>query len=190
VSSGRARLEQGFSLIEVLATIAIIGIVSGMSYFAFANVLPGIRSDSALQVLVAQIRQARQFSVDQRRNVNVTFQGTREIVTNRVNLDASLTLLSDYFLPYGMVYKVFTGVPDTPDGWDPLLTLVKFNACATLPCTITFQSDGSVLDAASNFVNGTVLIGSAGKANTARAVTILGATGRIKGYRWSGTQWF
>jgi hypothetical protein len=25
---------------------------------------------------------------------------------------------------------------------------------------------------------------------TARAVTILGATGRVRGYRWTGTNWY
>lgn len=192
--AGRVRLAQGFSLLEVLVTVAIIGIISGISYLAFSNVLPTIRSDSAMQVLVAQLRQARQVSVDQRRNIQVTFQGTSEIVTVKVNLDATTTQLSDYFLPYGMVYMVFAGVADTPDGWGggPPLKPVNFNCTSALPspCTITFLSDGSVLDNGGAPVNGTVFIGKAGQPLTARAATILGATGRIKGYRYSGSAWF
>jgi Tfp pilus assembly protein FimT len=189
-------------LLEALVTIAIIGIVAGMSFVAFTNVLPTIRADGALQLLAAQMRQARQASVDQRRSIIVTFQGTKEIIIKRQDLDLtttpptvkSTTLLSDYFLPYGMVYMVFPGppaVPDTPDGFGKSAA-VNFNCGSSLPspCTITFQSDGSVLDHTGAYINGTVFIGKTGSSSTARAVTILGTTGRIKGYRYNGSTWF
>jgi len=194
--------NSGFSMLELLATLLIIGIVSGFAILAFTNVLPTIRSDSAMQVLVAQLRQAREASVDQRRNIQVTFQGTNEMVTVRLVQDftttpptvVSTTTLSDYFLPYGMVFMRFSGVPDTPDGWGggPPLKPVNFNCTSALPspCTITFLSDGSVWDSGGALVNGTVFIGKAGYPVTARAATILGATGRIKSYRYSGTAWF
>jgi len=51
--------EEGFSFLELMAVIAIMGIVSAMSFVAFVNVLPTIRADSAMQFLEAQIRQAR-----------------------------------------------------------------------------------------------------------------------------------
>jgi hypothetical protein len=38
-------------------------------------------------------------------------------------------------------------------------------------------------------VNGTVFVGVPGLPYTARAVTILGATGRIRSYHWNGTTW-
>jgi prepilin-type N-terminal cleavage/methylation domain-containing protein len=197
--AARASLAQGFSLVESLVAIAIIGIVAAISIFAFNNYLPTIHSDSSLQLLKGQLQQARQNSVDQRRTVLVTFQGTGELLTQRQNLDVSTTpptvisttTLSDYFLPYGMVYTVVTGVPDTPDAFGNTKA-VNFNCTVALPspCTITFQSDGSVVDSGGNYVNGTVFIGIAGQGRTARAVTILGATGRIKGYRYNGSAWF
>jgi len=182
---------EGFSLIELLTTLAIIGIICGMSYMAFANILPGLRADSAMQVLMIQLRQAREASVDQRRNVTVTFQGTAELVTVRQNLPNGTTTLSDYILPYGMVFNVFGGVPDVPapdnngNGQS-----VNFPNCAGLPCTITFQSDGSVVDGNGNPINGTVFIGKNGGQNsTARAVALLGSTGKMKGYRYNGAVW-
>jgi Tfp pilus assembly protein FimT len=170
-----------------MMTLAIIGIVCATAYVSFSNALPNIRADSAMQLLEVQLRQAREVSVDQRRNVTVTFQGTAETVTARVNLDASTTQLSDYFLPYGMVYTLFTGVGDTPDGYGNAHA-VTFG-CTSLPCTITFLSDGSVLDGLGGSLNGSVFIGKAGQSTTARAVTILSATGKIKGYRYSGSAW-
>jgi hypothetical protein len=37
-----------------------------------------------------------------------------------------------------------------------------------------------------NPINATFFIGVAGKVNTARAVTVLGATGRVRSYFWTG----
>jgi prepilin-type N-terminal cleavage/methylation domain-containing protein len=182
----RGGREGGFSLLELLVTILVIGIVSSFAIYGFNNVLPTLRADSASQLLVAQLRQARQASVDQRRDMLVTFRGTSEIVTVRLNLDSTTTPLSDYFLPYGMVYMLFSGVPDTRDGFGNSAA-VNFNCGGSgLPCTIRFQSDGSVLDSTGNYINGTVFIGRTGQNLTARAVTILGATGRIRGWRYNG----
>lgn len=186
----RAVEAEGFTLIEFMITLAIIGIASAMAYVAFSSALPTIRADSAMQLLEAQLRQARETSVDQRRNVTVTFQGTSELVTKLVNLDSSTTQLSDYFLPYGMVYTVVAGVPDVPapDNYGNGYS-VTFG-CTSLPCTITFQSDGSVLDGLNGTTNnGTIFIGKAGQTPTARAVTILISTGKIKGYRYTGAVW-
>jgi type II secretory pathway pseudopilin PulG len=188
---------KGFSTVEFLATIGIIGIVSAMGVYTFNSVLPSMNADSAMQVLQAQLRQARQTSVDQRRNIQVTLQGTGEIVTVRQNLDlttnpptvVSTTTLSDYFLPNQMTYLVFAGTPDTPDGFGKSAA-VNFNCGSPpLPCTITFQSDGTVVDRTGAYINGTVFMGIAGNPVTARAITILGATGRIKAYRYGGSSW-
>jgi hypothetical protein len=120
----------------------------------------------------------------------VTFQGTSELVAvvQGINGGAN-TQLYDYFLPERMVYVVFSGVGDTPDGFGNSAAVTyncPFNA---LPCTITFQSDGSVLDGGNGYNNGSIFIGIAGQTNTARAVTILSATGKIKGWHYTGTGW-
>jgi hypothetical protein len=45
------------------------------------------------------------------------------------------------------------------------------------------------MDFNNNYVNGTVFLGLPGLKGTARAVTILGATGRVRPYYWDGTKW-
>jgi Tfp pilus assembly protein FimT len=186
-------------MVELLVTIAIIGIVTGIAVFTFTNALPTIRADSAMQLLQAQLRQAREIAVDQRRNIQITFQGVGEMVTVRQNLNItttpptviSTTTLSDYILnPNQMTFTVLSGVPDTPDGFGKS-TAVAFNCGSPpLPCTITFQSDGSAVDHTGAYINGTVFIGNATNPLTARAVTVFGTTGRIKGYRYNGKVWF
>jgi prepilin-type N-terminal cleavage/methylation domain-containing protein len=183
----RGGREGGFSLLELLLTILVIGIVSGFAIYSFNNVLPTLRSDSALQFLVAQLRQTRQSALDQRRNFTVNFLGTNELRVERNELCATppctVSLVADYFLPYNMTYMLFPSLPDTPDGFGTAQA-VGFNGSAT---TIIFQGDGTVVDASGLFANGTVFIGRAGNSATARAVTVMGATGRVRGYRFDGT---
>jgi type II secretory pathway pseudopilin PulG len=183
-------VEAGFTLIQLMLAIAIIGIVFGMAFEAFQNALPSMRADSGMELLESQLRLARQVSIDQRRYVTVTFQGTSELVGEIVGLNGSPnTQLYDYFLPERMSYVLFTGIGDTPDGYGDTSAVTYNCPSSTLPCTITFQSDGSVQDGQSGSNNGSIFIGIAGQTQTARAVTILSATGKINGWRYNGTAW-
>ena len=52
-----------------------------------------------------------------------------------------------------------------------------------------FLSDGTFVDLQGNPLNGSIFLGIPKHPETARAVTILGATGRVRAYRWTGSQW-
>lgn len=52
-----------------------------------------------------------------------------------------------------------------------------------------FTTNGALIDGNNSTVNGTVFLGIPGKNQTARAITILGATGRVRQYHWDGNQW-
>jgi type II secretory pathway pseudopilin PulG len=182
-----ADVEAGFTVIELMLSIAVIVLVFGMAFESFQNALPSMRADSAMQLLEAQLRLARQVSIDRRQYVQVTFQGTSELVA--VVVGSPNTQLYDYFLPNRMVYMLFTGVGDTPDNYGDTSAVTYNCPGSTLPCTITFQGDGSVQDGQSGSNNGSIFIGIAGQTQTARAVTILSATGKIKGWRYNGIAW-
>jgi type II secretory pathway pseudopilin PulG len=190
-----ADLEAGFTLIQLVAAVAIIVIVTVIAYESYYNALPALRANTAMQLLEAELRQAREVSIDQRRNVTVTFQGTSELVAAVQSSAAcppsggSSTQLYDYFLPEGFVYVVFSSIGDTPDSFGNSAAVTYNCSANSLPCTITFQSDGSVLDGQCGSSNGSIFIGLTGKTPTARAVTILSATGKIKGWHYTGSGW-
>jgi prepilin-type N-terminal cleavage/methylation domain-containing protein len=179
-----AQSEAGYSLIEILAVIVIIGIMAGLAATIMTSVIPMVHADSSLDLLVGELRQARQMAIDQRRNYVATFQGTNEFVLVRNELNGTQTPIADYFLSNNIIYTTVAGVPDTPDGFGNSMA-VNFAGGNQ----IVFASDGTVT-AANNLVNGTVFLGTAGKPTTARAVTVDGATGQIKGYRFNGTHWY
>ncbi len=215
----KARSDAGFTMVEMLLVIAIIGIVTAMALVAWYNEMPMIRADSAFELMEAQLRQARETAVDLRRTIEVTFSGTGTMTTieQTVNVTTTpptvtgTTTLNTFVLdPNTMTYTVLSGVPDTTDAFGNTTTSpgycvassgICFNntACGSpsaLPCTIYFQGDGTVVNSSGTYINGTIFMAAVGNASnpanplTARAVTILGATGRIKGYRYTGTQWY
>jgi type II secretory pathway pseudopilin PulG len=184
--------EAGFSLVELAFTLAIICVVVVVVFEAYANAYPAFRATSAVSLLQAQLRQARQVSIDQRRSVTVTFQGTAELVAVVQGINgASNTTIYDYLLPEGLKFVLLSGVPDTPAPDNYGNSYAVNYACPghTLPCTITFQSDGSVLDGSGGSTNGSIFIGITGQIQTARAVKILSATGRIKAWTYNGSAW-
>ena len=178
-----------------MLALAIIGIVTVTAFEGFYNAYPSMRANSGMQLLESQLRYAREVSIDQRRSVTVTFQGTSELVAAVQSSSTcppgggSSTQLYDYFLPEGMVYTLFAGIGDTPDAYGDTSAVTYNCSGAILPCTITFQSDGSVLDGQCSSSNGSIFIGIKGQTNTARAVTILSATGKIKAWHYTGTGW-
>jgi hypothetical protein len=57
---------------------------------------------------------------------------------------------------------------------------------------MVFQSDGEFLDGTTFLpINGTIFLGFPGQQSTARAVTVLGTTGRVRGWKSNGnTTWY
>jgi prepilin-type N-terminal cleavage/methylation domain-containing protein len=181
----RGLANAGYSMIELMTVVAIMGIMTGIAATIMDNVIPGVHADSSLDLVVAQLRQAREMAIDQRRNFIVTFQGTRELVVVRQELGGTQTPISDLFLSSGVTYMLTPGAPDTPDGFGNTQA-VNFAGGNE----VIFVSDGTVTNPSGLLVNGSAFMGITNTPASARAVTIMGATGRIKGYSYSGTSWF
>jgi hypothetical protein len=147
------------------------------------SILPGMGANQAMYQTIAQLRQGRDLAVAQRRNIQLQFLGNDQIQLVRDEEPAGTTVLSTATLEKNFQFLNF-GLPDTPDAFGSALA-VDFGGAATL----TFMPDGTLINELGNPVNGTVFLGLANHPEVARAVTVLGATGRIRGYRWTGTKW-
>jgi Tfp pilus assembly protein FimT len=181
--------EKGFTSVEMAVCVLIIGIVIGSALLTANTLLPTMHADSSLDLVVTQLRQARTQAMDERRNFVVTFTGTNEVTVQRQELPLSnptYTLIADNFLGQGMFYTVLPVAGDTPDGFDPSLTPISVGGGTS----ITFQGDGTAVNTTTGQqVNATVFMATSGETITARAVTVMGATGQIQGYRYNGSKW-
>ena len=180
----RTRSQRGFSLLEMLATLAIAGVVGGMATAQVASVRRGMEGDGAMRLLMSQMVTARESAVTQRRNIDVVFVGINWVQTVRHEVPAGTTTLTSVAFEGKIQYTLLPGIGDTPDAFGTA-NGVAFAGQTTL----TFNSDGTLVNSSGNPVNGTVFLAVPNITQSQRAVTVMGSTGRVRGYKWTGNGW-
>jgi len=193
--------QRGFSLIELFMVIAIALIITGMALVQFVPTLKSSRAENALQTTLGQVRNARGLAIDQRRKYRLSFLAPRTIQLDLVSVDPvtkiqSFTFVSSIDLPLDTQFLAIAGIP-TSGGGTPPDSLPTTGAAIDFSLDfggggtqIFFQPDGRALDSANRINNGVVYMARSGELMSSRAVSVLGATGRVKGWRLiqSGTQ--
>ena len=178
------RRPDGFSAIELMMTMGVMSVVGSMAAFQIGLSQPSLKGDGAMRVVIAQLNTARELAITQRRNIQVNFNGTDVVQLVRQDVPAGTTTIATIPFEGAATYGLITGIPDTPDAFGNHVP-IDFGAATS----IRFSSDCTVIDQLGNPINGTVFLQVGNSWTSARAVTILGATGRIRGYRWEGKHW-
>jgi prepilin-type N-terminal cleavage/methylation domain-containing protein len=183
--------NRGFSMIELMVALMIILIVSAIAITTLRPNLQQARIDAAMREVVDTFRLAREFAIENRRYVNVSFPANNQIQVTQMN---TLTpgaggvnpILTTVTLAPPLVFNL-DGMPDTPDAYGNAGPIV-FEGILNGPVGgMVFQSDGEFLDGVTFLpINGSVFMGIPGQQSTARAVTILGTTGRVRGWKSNG----
>jgi Tfp pilus assembly protein FimT len=175
----------GFSLVEVCVGLVLAVTLGSIGMVQTGEVLTGIRASGAMQLTISQLRNGRQMAIAQRRSIQLQFLGNNQIRLVRNDPNNGTTILNTVTLERDSQFiKYDQIVADTPDALG-MNTAVYFGSATTY----TFRSDGTLVDQNWIPANGTISIGQPGHPEAARAVTIVGATGRVRGYRWTGSQW-
>jgi prepilin-type N-terminal cleavage/methylation domain-containing protein len=195
------RSTAGFSLVEMMIVVGLAAVLTGMAVAQISISRQGMTGDGGMRVVLGLMNQARQTAIQQRRYVRVVFTTPNLMQVIEENTTTATvacpaatctTLLSSIFegnVQLGLVASVTT---DTPDAFGN--NAAAFNL-GTSPvafgsATITrFAPDGTLVNQNGVFTNGTVFLAIPSTVLSQRAVTVLGATGRVRGYRWLGNQW-
>jgi Tfp pilus assembly protein FimT len=183
-STHRLRDERGVSLTEIMVMVAIIGILTSMTVVQIGAVRPGMQADGAMRLIMAQLNSARETAISQRRLVEVSFPNGFWVRTTRRNLPNGTTVLSELPFEGTVQYGVQANTTDTPDGFGNSKA-INFGAAAT----VMFNTEGMLVDSGGLPVNGTLFMLIPNQPTSFRAVTILGSTGRVRAFRWSGYRW-
>lgn len=189
--------DGGFSVIEVLIVILIIIVVSAMAIIQMKPSSGSSHADVAMHQVQDQLRQAREYAIENRRYVAITLQtvgGQAELIVTQKNSQTAGAgadqVLSTIPIEAPVTYCVCS-MPDTPDGFGNGSPIYFERTVNGPPGGMWFQSDGELVDAVTRQpINGTVFLGIAGQPNLARAVTVMGTTGRIRVYKSTGSAWF
>jgi len=189
-------------MIEMSVVIMLILIISAMALIAYVPTLQDARFDAAMRQVLDQMRQAREYAITNRRYVQVTFptvvvggQNQYEVVLKQRNdltagAGAVNPVLSTILLQYPAQYLVIAGSPDTPDAFGNAAAVVFEGLNGGPVGGMLFQSDGELVDGTTfQPINGTVFLAFPAKNTSARAITVLGGTGRARGWKGTGTTW-
>ena len=184
-SAQRCR-SAGFSLIEMMVVVSVGIILAAMAIPVASSFITTSKADGSVIAVVDTLTTARDRAVGERRNFEISFVGTNHIQIFRDEVPSGVrTQISDALLENGQQFQKFAGLPDTPDAFGNM-TAIQFSGAGPW----MFTSDGSLIDSNGDVSNGTVFVGVPNQPMTAGAVTVFGATGLLRTWRWRGAKWF
>jgi Tfp pilus assembly protein FimT len=193
-SPGSDGRQKGYSVFELLIVLVIAFIVLGISLIQLQPFWQQLQANSALQQIKETLRDDRELAISERRTIVVQFPTSTTISMYVINEPSNVVSSAPFLsmpLPGQSQFMTFSGETDTPDKFGiPSSGGIEFGGSSGTPTSgVEFQSDGTFTDGNGNPINGTIFIGVPKVTPSARAVTILGNTGRIKAYRYSGGGW-
>ena len=182
--------QRGFTLLELLIVVAIMGTLAAMAVLVTPNFIRHQKAEAGISQALEVIRNAREIAISQRRNVQIRFTGTNVIEIVREDISpVGTTPLRSVKLENGMRFLRVPGVPDTPDLASPpdprQPGAIAFGPSATR----AFTSEGTLIDANGDVLNGTVFLAIPDQPNSARAISIFGTTALLRTWRWNGARW-
>jgi prepilin-type N-terminal cleavage/methylation domain-containing protein len=187
MTSNRSR---GFTLLEMMITVAIILIMAAVAVLAFMPVLELNHVNSAYDTTLSVIRNYRNLSITQGKRYIVTFTTPGTITVQRwdyaVPVSPAPVTVQTFTLPTDITYAVQAGFPSTsPDGFGTGIVAIDFDQNMGLGSQnyIMFMPDGSSQDTLGNYNSGVIYMSRTGDIYNSRAITVWGTTGRVRGWR-------
>lgn len=171
--------QRGFTLSEVVVTIAIFLTASAMAVAPLMSALTTYRADSQAQRVIGLLRVARETAITRQRDVELVV----DIAARRLRLvlheGGNETLMRELILESGVEFLQFAGM-GAPEGLGDAGP-IDFSGAPTL----LFISDGTLVADDDLPVSGTIFLGIPGQPISARAVTVSGTTARARLYDWN-----
>lgn len=189
-STTNVRNEAGFTLLEVIIVVGLLGTLAAMAIMVSPSFLRLAKADAGVSQVLDVLRLARETAVSQRRNVIVRPIGLNGLQTVRQDIGAGgvvtgTTVLRTVEFENGVQFRLESGVPNTPDLFPMNGTPISFG---TSPSRM-FTSEGTFVDQQGDPLNGTFFLARPNDPLSVRAITIFGPTALIRVWQWNGREW-
>jgi len=189
--------QRGFSLLELLITVAIGFTIAGITFIAMMPMYNRNHMDSAYDTTLMALRNTRQLAITQSHQYFVNFNpggfpaGTIQITYQPPLVGGVLPAVQQvgtYTIPPDISFSVMAGFPaSAPDGFGAGTTAIDFGqglGAGSLNY-VSFMPDGSAQDNLGNFNSGVIYLSRTADPTiyNARAISVWGTTGRVRGWR-------
>lgn len=181
--------QKGFSIPELVVVLLVVAILLVLAMPQIISSRRLFRFSGFQRQLSTSLREARQEAMSQRKPVTFRYDNTSKYIITYGGDFGALGDAKNVVIPLtgsgveidDVKYGRPTGVPTAALSDTTNLTSLSSNAIE-----ITFQPDGSIIDASNNPQNQALFFyHDKYRLDTAFAVSILGAGGRIKVWRYS-----
>jgi len=184
----------GFTLVELMVVVAIIGIMLGIGAPALLGSLPGLRASGAARQVLSELRYARTRAVETGRDVVVKFNVDQTgaartgyfVLAFDDNSDGDFTAATDTFIKeiklledyQGLIFGTNDGAVTAADGVD--LDAGVANA-------VSLRPNGSATESGAVYVMPQA--DSGGRSDRNRRVRLLQTTGNVRIENYDGVSW-
>jgi prepilin-type N-terminal cleavage/methylation domain-containing protein len=194
--------QRGFSLLEMITVVAIGFIIAGIGFVSMMPLLNKSHIDTAYETTLMVLRNTRHLAITQSHEYIVTFNAGAGTMTVQYQAAPPLgsiiwpapQLVNTYSIPTDTSFAIRSGFPaSAPDGFGTGATSIDFGYTpaggAGGTSTIVFMPDGSARDGSTptnggNYNSGVLyMTRPSGAITDSRAISVWGATGRIRGWR-------
>jgi prepilin-type N-terminal cleavage/methylation domain-containing protein len=201
MASGKAR---GFSMIEMAVVLGIGVVMSCVALLSLQPALTDARTNQAYDTVLMQMRNARGRAIENRQQFIVCFgiappagaatplgaptaQSIQVFQWPSGSALSSAVQVSTIDLPFDMQFQALSGIPtgNTPDGFGAGNLALNFDigVAGGIQNQLMFMPDGSARDTLGNINNGVLYLARSGDIYSSRAISVFGASGRIRGWR-------
>lgn len=180
--------QKGVGLIEIIIVLLVLAIILVLALPQLNSSRKLFRYAGMQREMVTLLREARQEAVGQRRAITFTYDDANKSVifsggkfgTFGASANRTHALTGGGLQSPELVYGRPSSAPSSH-----LADKTNLTSLTNGKIDITFQSDGSVVDAANNPQNiGMFFYGNSDPDGSAFAVSVLGAGGRVKLWRY------
>jgi Tfp pilus assembly protein FimT len=207
----KRRKEAGRSIVETMMVLTIAGIITSVAVPQMIGARRLMRASSIAREIATQMRFARQQAMTQRQAFTFQYDNTTKTVkifdhnnNNNANVACNMTgqaVLTASGYPNTVCTTVVATIPiatganasELTYGIPIAITNTTLDDGNTLTAlsgsglvNVTFQPEGTVIDSANNYATASLFFyNSQLPTQTASAISILGAAGRIKVWRYN-----
>ena len=184
-----SRKNRGFSLLEMLITIAIGLTMAGVTCIALMPLLKQSHVDAAYDTTLSVIRNYRNQSITQSKRYILTFSPPGTITVQYWGVGVPVSpppvTVATYTLPNDIQFAVQPGFPAAaPDSFGTGVVAIDFDqGVLGNQNYIMFMPDGSSQDTLGNYSSGVLYLTRTGDLYSSRAISVFGTTGRVRGWR-------